>query len=439
MSRFPLAIVCLLVTAACGTGPVDESVQGAFEPVRGSSPFDPAQVARGGQLAAIGNCAVCHTRPGGKPYAGGLAIETPFGTIFSTNITPDPDTGIGKWSGADFMRAMHDGLDRAGRHLYPAFPYDHFTKVTDADVNVIYAFVMTREPVRAITPSNKLAFPFNVRPFLTAWKALYFEKGVFRPDAARSEEWNRGAYLVEGLAHCSACHTPRNALGAEDKQRKFAGGEAQGWHGPAMNAASPAPKPWSADQIFNYLRNGRDDLHGIAAGPMVQVVHNLSQVPESDVRAIGHYIESLSGPRSAELRNTPKEAEAPRIRSAAAANAGNQETRGGVSRANDGAAVFAGACASCHDPSKTTMKTVPLALTTSVNAPDPRNLIHVILNGIWPQAGEPGALMPGFAAELTDKQVAALVAYLRAHFSTRPAWDDAPESVREISRQMDEK
>jgi mono/diheme cytochrome c family protein len=378
--------------------------------------FDAALVARGARLAAIGNCATCHTREGGKPFAGGLALATPFGTIYSTNITPDADTGIGLWTGADFQRAMQEGIDPDGRHLYPAFPYDHFTLANAADIAALYAFAMTRDPERAVVPANRLRFPAGFRPAIAAWKALYFEPGVYRPDPAHSAEWNRGAYLAEGLGHCGACHTPRNALGAEDRQRALGGGDAEGWHASALTQTSPAPVPWTAEQLEVYLRTGHEAQHGIAAGPMAPVVRNLAGIAPEDVRAIAIYIASrMRGP----------EAAAP---GRAAAGSG------------EGAMIFAGACASCHSEAAPAAQSarapVPLGLTTSVNAPDPRNAIHVTLEGLWPDAGERGALMPGFAGELTDRQVVALVDYLRTRFTDKPAWTGVPEHVREIRMAM---
>ena len=183
--------------------------------------FDPALVKRGRELAALGNCNSCHTVRGAKNFAGGLPVPTPFGTVFSSNITPDPETGIGRWSEEAFRRAMRSGVDRDGRHLYPTFPYDHFTNVSDDDDRALYAFLMTREPVRAPARQNQLSFPFNQRPVIAGWKLLFLRPGAYRPDTTKSAEWNRGAYLVEGLAHCGACHTPRNALGAERVGRKL--------------------------------------------------------------------------------------------------------------------------------------------------------------------------------------------------------------------------
>ena len=186
----------------------------------------------------------------------------------------------------------------------PGFPYDHFARVTDDDVSAIYAFIMTRDPVRATVPANRLAFPMNFRPMLSAWKALYLERGVYRSDPGRSAEWNRGAYLVEGLGHCGACHTPRNAMGAERKDRYLGGGEAEGWHATALNASSPAPVAWTVDQLTRYLRQGWDDEHGHAAGPMSPVVHELADVPEADVRAMATYLLAVMGKKEAAAMQT---------------------------------------------------------------------------------------------------------------------------------------
>ena len=260
------------------------------------SSFDAALITRGAHLAAIGDCIACHTAPEGKPYAGGYPLRTPFGTIHGTNITPDADTGIGRWSQAAFVRAMREGVDRQGRHLYPAFPYDHFALVSDEELQAIYAFLMTREPVRADPPANDVMFPFNMRVLVAGWKLAFLEHDAFRSDPAQSAEWNRGAYLAQGLGHCGACHTPRNFLGAERKKLYLAGGDAEGWRAPPVDASSRAPVPWTAESLYRYLRHGADEMHEVAAGPMAPVVHNLSGVPESEVRAIATYIASLIGP-----------------------------------------------------------------------------------------------------------------------------------------------
>jgi mono/diheme cytochrome c family protein len=379
--------------------------------------YDRAEVVRGAALAALGNCRTCHTADGGAAYAGGKPLQTPFGTIYSTNLTPDPETGIGRWSADDFRRAMHEGVSRRGRHLYPAFPYDHFTRVTDEDVAAIYAFVMTREPMRARRPPNRLVFPANVRPLLAVWKFLYFEPGRFVARAGQSAEWNRGAYLVEGLAHCGACHTPRNAAGAEKKDEPLSGGEAEGWHAPALAAASRAPVPWTEQALYAYLRTGFDADHGLAAGPMAPVADSLATVPEADVRAIAVYLADLAG--------------APRAPITAASNRAASDDDAA------GAIVFTGACATCHHANDGIpgVRPVPLAVTSSVNDPSPRNALRIVSEGLRPDSGEPGAMMPAFASELTDAQIVAVVQYLRAHFSDRPPWNDVDETLRRIRKE----
>src|SRR5690348_13801045 len=227
----------------------------AIEPPPPQS-FDANLVKRGRELAAIGNCADCHTLRGAKDFAGGLPVPTPFGSVFSSNITPDPETGIGRWSEAAFRRAMRAGVDREGRHLYPTFPYDHFTNVSDEDDRALYAYLMTRQPVAAAVPANRLSFPFDRRPMIAGWKLLFLRSETYHPDPSKSAEWNRGAYLVEGLAHCGACHTPRNALGAERASASFSGGDVDNWRAYAINARSLSPVPWDADALFSYLRDG---------------------------------------------------------------------------------------------------------------------------------------------------------------------------------------
>lgn len=431
--RIIVAFIALLAIGACSVmssiGPVDP-------PARSS--FDAALIARGAQLAAIGNCNVCHTAPGGKPYAGGRALKTPFGTIYGTNITPDPDTGIGRWSEAAFTRAMREGVDREGRHLYPAFPYEHFTKITDEDMRALYAFVMTRDPVRAETPPNELAFPFNVRSLIGGWKLLYFERGVFRPDSAQSAQWNRGAYLVDGVGHCGACHTPRNRLGAEKKREYFAGGEAEDWHAPALNADSPAPVPWTSAQLYRYLRTGLDDLHAIAAGPMAPVVLNLRTVSEEDVQAIAAYVAASMGPPGPDRRKQADDALMHARRDEAAGRRTDRIDRDSARAADrafqNGAAIYAGACAVCHDVGRraSSGSGLHLALGTAMTIPTSTNLVHIILEGIAPPDGEPGRWMPGFAEALSDEHVRDLVTYIRAYFGRAPLWLDVHDEIRKV-------
>jgi mono/diheme cytochrome c family protein len=385
--------------------------------------FDRALVAEGTRLAAIGNCGSCHTRIGGPAYAGGRALHTLFGTIYTLNITPDPETGIGRWSEAAFRRAMREGVDRAGRHLYPAFPYDHFAKVTDEDLHAIYAFLMSRDPVRETAPPDELPFPLNLRPLLAGWKLLFLGEDPFRPDPSRGSAWSRGAYFAEGLAHCGACHTPRNALGAEEDggEHQLEGGEVEGWHAPALKAASPAPVRWDAESLFTYLRYGFDARHGMAAGPMALVVCDLARVPEADVRAIATYIASMAGPVPLALAEW---------RTAGVVPAAEGER---------GAAIFARACASCHDASggPPSTRLVALTLSSAVAGPDPRNLINIVLDGIRRPEGVAGQIMPGLADALTDGQVADLVTYLRERFSDRRAWTGVDEAVRDARQEKE--
>jgi mono/diheme cytochrome c family protein len=384
--------------------------------------FDTALVKRGRDLAAIGNCNDCHTLRGGKDFAGGLPVPTPFGTIFSSNITPDAETGIGRWPEAAFRRAMRSGVDRDGRHLYPTFPYDHFTNVTDEDDRALYAYVMTRQPVYAPARANQLSFPLDQRFVIAGWKLLFLRHGTYQPDATKSAEWNRGAYLVEGLAHCGACHTPRNALGAERASAPFAGGDVDNWHAYAINAQSPAPVPWDADALFSYLRNGWHPDHGVARGPMAQVVSNLSSVPDGDVRAIATYMAGVFGApppdrkrRGDEVLAKLKSPPAPAAKADAA-----------------GAAIYAAACAPCHETNRPLpYGGVNLALSTAISSPDPRNAANIVLSGVRPVEGERSPIMPGFASSMNDGQIAALLNYLRARFSNQPAWTGVEKTVED--------
>ena len=216
-------------------------------------------------------------------------MATPFGVIYSTNITPDPETGIGTWSEAAFRRAMHEGVSRDGSHLFPVFSYDHFTKLSDEDVRALYAYFMTRTPVHAPARPSGIPFPFNIRYLQAGWKLLFFRPGRFEPDAEKSAEWNRGAYLALGLSHCGACHTPRNLLGAEKPGDAYGGAVIDNWVAPPLTAANPAPAPWTHEELYDYLRTGASKLHGTAAGPMFPVVQGLGALPDSDIRAIATY------------------------------------------------------------------------------------------------------------------------------------------------------
>ena len=385
--------------------------------------FDPALVVQGAHLASIGDCAVCHAGRDGQPYAGGNPVQTPFGKVYASNITPDPDTGIGTWSEAAFRRSMQAGVDRAGQFLYPAYPYNHYTHVTDADIAALYAFLMTRQPVRAQAPPTRLPFPLDIRPLMAGWNLLFLDREPIQADSAKDAAWNRGHYLVEGLGHCQACHSPHNALGAEETGRAFSGGLADGWDGPGLTAASsPAAIAWSADALYDFLRHGIDSRHAAAAGPMGPVSHDLFAVPDDDVRAMAVYIASMTGaPDPARERQV-----AARVAAAQAPPA--------LLADSEGARIFAGACAGCHGAGAPMMLggRPSLALGSSVTSPTPRNATQVVLYGLQPTAGEQGPWMPGFAGSLTDDQVAAVLGYVRDRFADRPGWTGLAQEVRRI-------
>ena len=391
--------------------------------------YSTAAIDRGRLVAAAGDCVVCHTVPGGTPNTGGLALDTPFGQIFTTNITPDPETGIGRWSFQAFDRAMRQGIHRDGRQLYPAFPYTDFAKLTNADMQALYAYLMSEAPVRATPPETKLAFPFNMRPLMAGWNLLFHENKIYQPDESQSTVWNRGAYLVQGIGHCGACHTPRNKLGAEKSgaQAWLAGGEAEGWEAPSLNALSRSPIPWTENDFFDYLRTGFSAGHGVAAGPMAPVVHGLAQLPEQDVRAMAVYLASLKPVTSTE----PDRATA----IAALEQAADRSTS--VFPAN-GERIFEGACAVCHETrnvAPTFGVRPPLALNTNLHSDKPDNLIQVILKGIADPASGDLGYMPAFGGSLNDTQIADLIAYLRARYAPdKSAWEDVAGRVSTLRK-----
>jgi len=407
----------------------------AIEPPAPQS-FDAALVRRGRDLAAIGNCSDCHTASGARDFAGGLPVPTPFGTIYSSNITPDAETGIGRWSEAAFRRAMRSGVDRDGRHLYPTFPYDHFTNVSDQDNQALYAFLMTREPVHAPARENQLSFPLDRRFVIAGWKLLFLRHGTYQPDPAQGAEWNRGAYLVEGLAHCGACHTPRNRLGAEQARAQFSGGDVENWHAYAINGQSPAPVPWDAAALFTYLRQGWHPDHGVARGPMAQVVANLSTVPESDIRAIAAYMAGVFGAPTADRKRRGDEVLAQANSRTGPASSSSTAPAAQASNSDaTGASIYAAACANCHETDRVLpYGGINLGLSTALSGPDARNAANIVLSGVRPVAGERGPIMPGFAAGMNDDQIAALLNYLRARFGKLPPWTDVARTVADARR-----
>ena len=415
-ARLSLSLAIVVVAACSTSGPVEAPA------ARAPQAFDKLTIARGARLAAIGNCITCHTAPHGRAYAGGYPVHTPFGTVYGTNITPDPGTGIGNWSEAQFSRAMREGLDPRGHQLYPAFPYEYFTHLDDDDIHAIYAFIMTREPVRSTPPRNTIVVP---RPAVALWKARYFKPGRFEADPARPASWNRGAYLAESLAHCSACHTPRNALGAEKKDRYLAGGDVDDWHAPALDASSPSPIPWTPASLAGYLHTGLVDDHAMTAGPMRPVIANLSQVPLDDTRAIAEYIVSI---------DTRPPAERERHARATLAAAASANAPAGTTLRN-GAAIYAGACGDCHDRGRAAeggALRLPLAIALSI--PTPRNLIHIVRGGIVPGPHDTRPWMPEFGGALTDAELTDLLAYLRS-LTDKPPWPDIDAEVKRTAKE----
>lgn len=405
-----LAVGLLLVGGAIAAGAMALAWHPEIDKISPPSvrSFDRELVAEGADLAKLGNCAGCHN----TNLAGGRPIDTPFGKVFATNITPHADDGVGAWSREAFGRAMRRGVARDGHHLYPAFPYEHFTHATDPQIDALYAWLMTRRPVAGRAPETKLDGVYGFRPLLAAWNLLYLREGPPLTDASRSAEWNRGRLMAEGLAHCGSCHTPRGRFGAEDAARAYDGAEVDGWYAPALNARSPAVRPWTADRLHIYLSTGLSPAHAAAAGPMGGVTRALSQIPEADVRAISVYIASLMPPR-------PDIAEP--VDRFAAAEAKHPEA----------ATLFAGACAGCHEPGAPMMMQgrPPLAWGTPLHEDRPNDTVRIILEGVASPAGPTGPTMPAFADLLDDRQVAELTAYLRSRFTDKPDWPDLGAAV----------
>ena len=380
-------------------------------------------IERGRLLAAAGDCAVCHTAPGGVANTGARAMETPFGTIHTTNLTPDPETGLGRWSFSAFQRAMREGISRDGKHLYPAFPYTAFAKTSDDDLQALYAYFMSLPPVHAPTPTNRMRFPFNQRSLLAGWNALFHDPEPYRVDATRSAEWNRGAYLVNGLGHCGACHTPRNALGAEKSGASFlAGAMIDGWEAPALTAKSRNVVPWDAEALYSYLRHGHSPRHGVAGGPMAEVVHELQQLPDEDIRAMATYLASF----------TQERADLPQLAAAAvkAAEDNRSKLLGQPQR------MFESACGSCHHSGDgPTLLGVnnPLALNSQLTSDRPDNLLRTVLDGVREPATRELGFMPAFRDALDDTQIAELASYMRARYAPHsPPWEDLPAQVARV-------
>jgi mono/diheme cytochrome c family protein len=373
-----------------------------------------AQLRKGRYLVIAGDCVSCHTRAGGRPFNGGRAMQTPFGVIYSPDITGDKRTGLGKWTDAQFYQAMDDGVSDDGDHLYPAFPFTHFTYVSRADTDAMLAYLKTvpGQPYRK--PANVLPFPLNLRISAAGWHLLFFRNRAFHPDRAKSPAWNRGAYLVQGLGHCGACHTPMNLFGAEETARRLQGGTLDNWVAPDLTGNTRTGLGhWTADDIVEFLRTGRN-AHSDAAGSMAEVVsYSTSLMSDSDLRAIATYLKSV--PASPVHHTKPPDAAAMKR----------------------GQAVYFDSCTACHYVRGHGSPTLfpPLAGSAVTQQRDPTTLLHLILAGgrAGPTPTRPSALsMPSFAWKLTDREIADVTTYVRNSWGNRsdPVSANAVASLR---------
>ncbi|WP_399681593.1 c-type cytochrome [Xenophilus sp.] len=385
--------------------------------LRGEDPVDdhagpfaatPGQIERGRYLALAGNCAGCHTARGGAAYAGGRGIQTPFGTIFAGNLTPDDATGIGRWNADHFWRAMHNGRSRDGRLLYPAFPYTSFTQISREDSDALFAWLRSLPPVAQANRAHTLRFPYDTQAALAVWRALFFRPGTFTPQPAQSAEWNRGAYLVGGLGHCIACHGSRNALGATDTARGLVGGMLPGenWYAPALDAAHEAGVAgWPAEEVVTLLRTGAT-ARAAVSGPMAEVVYASTQhLNDADLRAMATYLQALPQATAPAPAAPPRRNEALLLR---------------------GERIYAQQCAWCHGDQGEGEPGAfpPLAGNRAVNLDNPANLVQMVRRGGYAPAteGNPRPYgMPPFGHVLNDDDIAAVLSYVRASWGNTGA------------------
>ena len=410
--------------------PLDEAMADA-------PPLPAELVARGAYVARAGNCQGCHSALGGAAYAGGRGVPTPFGTVYAPNLTPDVATGIGAWSAGAFWRAMHNGRSRDGRLLYPAFPYPNYTRVTREDSDALHAFLRSLPAVSQTNKPHELRFPFDQQAALAVWRALYFRPAQPANDASRSAEWNRGAYLVEGLGHCNACHASRNALGASVSTLDLAGGliPVQNWYAPSLTSPREAGvAAWETPHIVDLLKTGTASPQGTlvsVAGPMSEVVLGSTQhLSDADLRAMANYLKALppsaADERSASVAETETE-------TAAAATAAADPTPAPAD--GPGAKLYARHCAACHgDEGEGVAGIYPaLAGNRAVLLRTPANLVHVVLEGGFAPAtaGNPRPFgMPPFATELRDEQLAQVLTHIRGNWGNRAAAVSALEVGR---------
>ena len=365
---------------------------------------------RGAYLAKAADCMVCHTTTGGKEFAGGLGFKLPFGTLYSTNITPDKETGIGNYSDRDFLNAVHRGVRRDGARLYPAMPYTSYTYLTDDDALAIKAYLFSLPPVRAAAPANTLSFPFNQRWGMMFWSALFNPDTRYEPDTSKTAEWNRGAYLAEALAHCGECHTPRNLAFALNNRKKFAGAVTAGWR--AFNISSDKATGvggWRDDDLVSYLSTGHAAGHGTASGPMGEAVDNsLSYLAPEDIRAIVVYLRSVPPSASPDLPAT----------TAPPAPPSHKE---GVTADARGKMVFQGACVSCHGwtGESAVSPTATLTGAWAVNDPGATNVAQIVIAGTKRHTPESALSMPAFGNAYSDDEIAAVANYVTARFGAK--------------------
>ncbi|MDD2712933.1 MAG: cytochrome c [Simplicispira sp.] len=416
-----LALMAFLGVALAGL--VAMNLRGE-EPLQGAQAFQstPELIAQGAYLARVGGCKGCHTAQGGKPYAGGRGMETPFGVVYAPNLTPDPATGLGPWSAGEFWRALHHGRSRDGRLLYPAFPYLQYTQVTRADADAIYAYLRSLPAVAQANRPHALGFPFNTQLALAGWRALFFKPGTAVPEAARSAQWNRGAYLVHGLGHCAACHTPRNALGGPRSSQPLGGGliPVENWYAPALNTESEAGVAhWPISDVVALLQTGRAPQASVM-GPMAEVVFGSTQyLTDADARAMAVYLQSLvlprpSAPHAAQVLQAQGAPDVPK-----------------TAALGQGAQVYGTHCAQCHgEKGQGQPGAFPaLAGNRAVTLADPSNLVRVLLQGGYlpATAGNPRPHgMPPFQQTLRDDEVAAVASFVRS------AWGNQAGSVATI-------
>lgn len=386
--------------------------------ISSSSSTTDSSVQRGKYLAAAGNCVTCHTRPGGAPFSGGVPFVTKLGTIYSSNITSDHGTGIGNWSLNDFRRAMHDGIAPGGRHLFPAFPYTSFTRVSDSDIDAIYAYLRTLPPVRYSPPAD--GFVFRQRWAMTFWNAIFFRSSRFEPDPKQSQQWNRGAYLVQGLGHCDACHSPRNSFMAEESAQaysggtldeKVVGGQVRAWSAVNLTSSKTGLAAWSLADLARYLKTGFCLRAGVF-GPMNDVVDaSLKYLSDADVQAMAVYLKSLPPP-------------------------GVQEPAPPEAAVKAGAKIYSDNCEECHMSSGRggLFSAPPLSGSAVVQASDPASLINVILYG----ADQPKDIRLGgwetmkpYRNALSDAQIAAVSNYVRGSWKNRGGEVTAAQVARQ--------